>query len=315
MSFYAAPRQIEAETWVDLVGALNWQKRSNPRVEKFVGKPTHSFLEGPCFDPAGDLYVVNFAFGQIVRITPEGVPAVVFEYEGAPNGMQVGADGLLYIADRELGIVRIDPVAQKLDILCARDRLSPGYQGLSDITIARNGDIYVTDQGDSHLLAPTGRVLRLTAAGRIDVIMEHVPGPNGIVLNPEETHVFVAVTYGPAVWRGRVRLDGPADKVGVFQSLPGGYSGTDGLAMDEVGGLAACHNRLGTVWLFDSFGAPLYRVRAPRDAGMKITNVAYGGPNNAKLFMTEAETGKILIADAPVPGFTTVGQSGPQSRS
>lgn len=153
-------------------------------------------------------------------------------------------------------------------------------------------------------------MLRLTAAGLVDVIMEHVPGPNGIVLNPEETHVFVAVTYGPAVWRGRVRPAGPADKVGVFQSLPGGYSGTDGLAMDETGGLAACHNRLGTVWLFDALGAPLYRVRAPRDAGMKITNVAYGGPNNAKLFMTEAKTGKILVADAPVRGLIAVGQAG-----
>lgn len=310
MSFYAAPQQIDAETWVDLAGALNWQKRSNARVEKFVGKPTHSFLEGPSFDAAGNLYVVNFAFGQIVMITPAGVPSVVFEYEGAPNGLQVGADGLLYVADRELGIVRIDPAAQKLEVLAGREQLSPGYQGLSDITIARNGDLYVTDQGDSHLLAPTGRVLRRTANGRLDVIMEHVPGPNGIVLNPEETHVFVAVTYGPAVWRGRVRRDEPADKVGVFQSLPGGYSGTDGLAMDAAGGLAACHNRLGTVWLFDPLGAPLYRVRAPRDAGMKITNVAYGGPDNAQLFMTEADSGKILVAEAPVPGLATVGQIG-----
>ena len=36
------------------------------------GKPTHSFLEGPAFDRDGNLYVVNFAFGEMVHITPTG---------------------------------------------------------------------------------------------------------------------------------------------------------------------------------------------------------------------------------------------------
>lgn len=308
MSFYAPPQDIHARTWVNLPAELGWSKRTNPRVEKFVGKPTHSFLEGPSFDAAGNLYVVNFAFGQIVRISPGGKPEIAYEYEGAPNGLQVGADGLIYITDREMGVLRFNPQNQTLEAICDRAALSPGYQGLSDLTIASNGDIYFTDQGDSHLLEPTGRVLRLSAAGEVDVVMRNVPGPNGIVLDPSENYVFVAVTYGPAVWRGRVRPKAPADKVGVFQTLPGGYSGTDGLAMDEKGGLAACHNRLGTVWLFDPLGAPLYGVRSPTDAGMKITNVAYGGQANSQLFMTEAESGSILIADAPSPGRRTVGQ-------
>ena len=310
MTFFKEPLEIQAETWVDLVAKLNWTKRSNRLVEKFVGKPTHSFLEGPSFDAQGNLYVVNFAFGQIVRISPEGRATVVCEYDGAPNGLQIGADGRAYIADRERGIMLFNPASGSVELLCGRDRLSPGYQGLSDLTIARNGDIYFTDQGDSHLLKPSGRVLRLSPTGTVDVLMEGVPGPNGIVLDPTETYVFVAVTYGPAVWRGRLRSDGGVDKVGIFQSLPGGYSGTDGLAMDEKGGLAACHNRLGTVWLFDPLGEPRFRVRAPKDAGMKITNVAYGGPKNAKLFMTETESGKILVADAPVAGLPTVGQQG-----
>jgi gluconolactonase len=120
----------------------------------------------------------------------------------------------------------------------------------------------------------------------------------------------VAVTYGPAVLRGRIRTDGAVDKVGIFQHLQGGYSGTDGLAMDRDGGLAACHNRMGTVWLFDPYGEPRYRVRSPSDAGMKITNLAYGGPDNSQMFMTETESGTILTAEAPVPGLYTAGQRG-----
>lgn len=309
MGFYKTPKELEASVWVDLVSELGWTPRSNKWVEKFVGKPTHSFLEGPSFDRNGNLYVVNFAFGQIVCISPNGVPAVVCEYDGAPNGLQVGNDGLIYITDRQNGIMRYDPTTGAIDVHCGTDRLSPGFQGLSDITIASNGDIYFTDQGDSHMLNPVGRVLRLSADGQVDVLMEGLPGPNGIVLNPKETHLFVAITYGPAIWRARLRQDGKLDKVGVFQHLQGGYSGTDGLAMDERGGLAACHNRMGTVWLFDPNGEPTYRIRSPKEAGKKITNVAYGGTDNATIFMTETETGKILIADAPVPGQITVGQA------
>jgi gluconolactonase len=308
MGFYKVPKDIEATVWVDLVEELGWAPRTNKWVEKFVGKPTHSFLEGPAFDREGNLYVVDFAFGQIVRISPTGVPRVVCEYDGAPNGLQIGADGLVYVTDRQNGIMRFDPKVGKIDIHCGADRLMPGLQGLSDITIASNGDMYFTDQGDSHMLNPVGRVLRLSGSGQLDVLMEGVPGPNGIVLNPQETHLFVAITYGPSVWRARIRADGGVDKVGVFQSLQGGYSGTDGLAMDENGGLAACHNRMGTVWLFDPKGEPTYRVRAPREAGEKITNIAYGGPGNNRMFMTETESGKILVADAPVPGHVTVGQ-------
>ncbi|MFP4483834.1 MAG: SMP-30/gluconolactonase/LRE family protein [Spirochaetaceae bacterium] len=308
MSFYKPPADIYATVWIDLVAELGWTERSNKWVEKFVGKPTHSFLEGPSFDAAGNLYVANFAFGQVVRISPEGRAEVICEYDGAPNGLQVGGDGYIYITDRQNGIMRFDPRSGRMEVHCGVERLSPGFQGLSDLTIASNGDIYFTDQGDSHLLNPVGRMLRLSVDGRVDVLMEGIPGPNGIVLDPSERYVFVAVTYGPAIWRGRIRGDGAVDKVGVFQQLQGGYSGTDGLAMDSKGGLAACHNRMGTVWLFDPRGEPTYRVRSPKDAGMKITNVAYGGPGNSRLYMTETQTGKILIADAPVPGLLTVGQ-------
>jgi gluconolactonase len=310
MGFYAPPKDIHATVWIDLVAELGWTPRTNKWVDKFVGKPTHSFLEGPSFDRDGNLYVVNFAFGQIVRITPEGRPEIACEYDGAPNGLQVGADGYVYITDRQNGIMRMDPSSGNIDVYCGVDQLSPGFQGLSDITITSSGDLYFTDQGDSHLLNPVGRMLRLSTDGTVDVLMEGIPGPNGIVLSPDEKYVFVAVTYGPAVWRGRIRSDGAADKVGVFQHLQGGYSGTDGLAMDENGGLAACHNRMGTVWLFDPNGEPLYRVRSPADAGAKITNIAYGGPGNTRMFMTETETGKILTAEAPVPGLVTVGQRG-----
>jgi gluconolactonase len=37
-------------------------------------------------------------------------------------------------------------------------------------------------------------------------------------------------------------------------------------------------------------------------AGIRTTNVAYGGPDNCTLFITEAEAGVILTARMPIAG-------------
>ena len=50
----------------------------------------------------------------------------------------------------------------------------------------------------------------------------------------------------------------------------------------------------GTVWVFAALGEPLYRIKSC--AGMRTTNVTYGGPDRKTLYITEAEHGVILKA-------------------
>ena len=47
-------------------------------------------------------------------------------------------------------------------------------------------------------------------------------------------------------------------------------------------------------------GEPLHRIQSC--AGMRVTNVAYGGSDRRTLFITEAEQGAILKVDLPVAG-------------
>ena len=74
----------------------------------------------------------------------------------------------------------------------------------------------------------------------------------------------------------------------------------DGLAIDEDGGLAVAHLGLGCVWLFDMRGEPTARIRSC--AGLATTNIAHGGAHRRKLYITESETGQVLVADVGVPG-------------
>ncbi len=147
---------------------------------------------------------------------------------------------------------------------------------------------------------PTGRLYRLRRDGRLERLLDNVPSPNGLVLNREETALYLAVTRGNCVWRVPLLPSGGVTKVGVFVQLSGGVGGPDGLALDEQGNLAIAHIGLGTVWLVSPLGEPLYRIRSC--AGLLTTNLAYGGPDRKTLFITESETGSILAARLDVPG-------------
>lgn len=50
------------------------------------GKPVDCFIEGPSFDAAGNLYVVDIPFGRIFRIAPDGSWSLIIEYEGGRMG-------------------------------------------------------------------------------------------------------------------------------------------------------------------------------------------------------------------------------------
>jgi gluconolactonase len=108
------------------------------------------------------------------------------------------------------------------------------------------------------------------------------------------------------VWRVPLMPDSTASKVGIFVQLSGGLGGPDGLAMDDDDNLAIAHAGLGTVWLFSRLGEPLYRIRSC--TGLATTNLAYGGPDRKSLYITESETGTILVAKLPVPGRVMYGQ-------
>jgi gluconolactonase len=94
--------------------------------------------------------------------------------------------------------------------------------------------------------------------------------------------------------------DGTARKVGAFIRLSGGI-GPDGLAIDAQGNLAIAHLGLGVVWLVSPMGEPIARIQSC--AGIETTNVAYGGREKRELYITESETGQILKAKLPSPGW------------
>jgi gluconolactonase len=257
------------------------------------GLATDCFIEGPSFDADGNLYIVDIPFGRIFRIAPDGAWSLVIEYDGWPNGLKIGADGRILVADYMHGIMQLDASAGKMQpILTARN--SESFKGCNDLHLASNGDIYFTDQGQTGLHDPTGRVYRLSAAEKLDCLIDTGISPNGLVLDPGETVLFVAMTRDNAVWRLPLMKDGNVSKVGRFCSLFG-TSGPDGLTMDAKGRLFVAHASLGHVFVFAANGELLARIKSC--AGSSCTNVAIGGAARDRLYITESATGTVLVAD------------------
>ena len=296
--YYALPERIPTTVFARVPDALRKMRPTDWSNANRGGQPVDCFLEGPSFDREGNLWVTDIPNGRIFRISPSGGFDVVAEYDGEPNGLKIHRDGRVFLADYKNGILVLDPKTGAITPLMAR-RHSERFRGPNDLIFGANGDLYFTDQGQSGLQDPSGRVYRLTAAGRLEMLVDGIPSPNGITLSPDERTVHIAVTRANAIWRAPLMGDGFASKVGTFIQMSGGV-GPDGIATLENGGLAVCHVGLGAIWVFDALGQPVYRVDTC--AGRATTNLAFGGPDRRTMFITESETGQILQATLPVAG-------------
>jgi len=283
---FAAPPVIETEIFARVPDKL-WKR----------GGRRHSILEGPSFDRAGNLYTVNIPHGLVMKVTPAGEFSVVAEYDGEPNGLKIHKDGRIFIADHNKGVVQVDPATGAVKVVQDKPNFER-FKGLNDLVFNSAGELYVTDQGESGLHDPTGRVWMIREGERPRLLLGNVPSPNGLVITPDDKFLYLAVTRANAIWRVPLRRDGVVGRVGTFIQMSGG-TGPDGMAFDQEGSIVVAHPGMGSVWQFSRTGRPLAEIRC---TGMMPTNVAYGGADGRTLYITEAETGSIQIARLEVPG-------------
>lgn len=296
--YFQPPQDLQAHVFATLPAQYRDIRADNEWIVGQGAMVAHNLLEGPSFDRAGNLWCVDIPVGRIFRIDPRGNFALVAEYDGWPNGLKIAADGRIFITDYKNGIMLLDPDSGRVTPWLVRANLER-FKAVNDLFIARNGDLYFTDQGMTGLHDPSGKLFRVSAAGRLECLIDNIPSPNGVVMNVEESVVYVAATRANSVWRVPLMRDGLPGKVGNFIQLSGG-GGPDGLAVDAQDRLAVAHVGLGAVWVFDAIGQPVYRIRST--GGLLTTNLAYGGIDNKTLYITEGMSACILQAELDVPG-------------
>lgn len=294
---FSPPQIIEARVLSRLPDAFREARANAWAQANKPGETIDCFLEGPAFDRSGNLFVTDIPYGRIFRIDPELRWTLVAQTGGWPNGLAFHRDGRLFVADYRLGLLAADPATGRVEPLLAH-RNSEGFKGLNDLTFDLDGALYFTDQGQTGLHDPTGRVFRYGASGRLDCLIANGPSPNGVAVSPDGRFLAVAMTRANAVWRGPLQPDGSLSKVGAFTTLFG-TSGPDGLAYGSGGELVIAHASLGGAFVCNGRGEITHFVQVP--FGRTVTNIAFR-PLTGELVMTESETGTLFTALLPFTG-------------
>jgi sugar lactone lactonase YvrE len=186
--------------------------------------------------------------------------------------------------------LEFSPATGKIKPWLTRNNLER-FKGPNDLIIDSKGNVYFTDQGQTGITDPTGKVYRVSPDGKLDILLSNGASPNGLVLSRDEGFLYVAMTRANQVWRLPLHKDGTTSKAGVFfQSF--GNSGPDGLCLDEEGSLFICHPSLGSVFVVDSNGIPKARI-VTGTTGINLTNCCFGGPEHKTLYITDSLEGNI----------------------
>ncbi len=282
---------LTAKLWTKLPDELHfrgepteWVKMTRP------GQNLHSFLEGPEFDSDGNLLIVDVPYGRIFKIDPQGCWLLHKTYEGEPHSIKQKGDGNFVLTDYKNGLLEYDGIDDIKTL--ATEYKGEKFKGLSDLTIAPNGDVWFTDSGRTSLSDPTGNVFCLKSDGSLIHVLDNVPYPNGIALSPDGKLVYCAATRANAVWRFMADYPDPKwPMVGTYIQMSGGL-GPDGLAVHKNGSLAVAHAQSGRVYIYNIFGDTLAVIELP--GGLWVTSLIF---KNDNLYIVEAQTGSIYLME------------------
>lgn len=268
------------------------------------------FTEGPVWTHDGRLLVTSISRGLVYEVPVDGGEArAVLEAGGGPNGMAEDAAGAIWIAQNGGTIVasRSDrPVAPGLQRWAGggepEDVPLTGLDAPNDCVLAPDGRIWFTDpRGSAAGDRPQpGRLCAYDCAtGTLTVLREGLLYPNGLAFGPDPAELYLAETITRRILRFRV--DGAGDALGepdVFAELPAGEP--DGIAFDARGRLHVAATTADCVVVFDADGSPVKRL----ELGPTFpTNLCFGGPDRATLFVTAGRGGRVLALERDAPGL------------
>ncbi len=228
------------------------------------GSSARNFLEGPDISADGTLFCVDIPAGRILSVSSQGQWHVVCEYDGWPNGLKVQHHGQLLVADHKNGLVEVNPDTGTVSIVLGH-RLSQQFLGVNDLHIDAERTVWFTDQGQTGLHDPTGRLYRWTSNGQLTCVLAGLPSPNGVRVSADGRELYVAITRDNSVWRAPLMASGEPSKVGRFASFYGPV-GPDGIHIDSRKRLWVCLPGADTVWVLTPQGEVSRRIRFPEGA-------------------------------------------------
>jgi gluconolactonase len=283
------------------------------------------FPEGPVAMADGSVLVAEIKGRRITRVFPDGSKEVLVETGGGPNGLAIGPDGALWIANNggsfswheQMGLTIPGPTPpgheggsiQRYDF--ASGRLETVHDscdgrrliGPNDLVFDADGGLWFTDHGCT---TPDGRrfgALCYAAEGRVSRQRDGLLAPNGVGLSPDGRTVYVADTWLQRLWAFDVEVSGRLEPPGlapgrVVANLPD-YQLLDSLAVEADGRVCVATLVNGGITVVAPDG-PIEHMPVPDPV---CTNICFGGADMRDAWITASGTGRLYKARWPRPGL------------
>jgi gluconolactonase len=287
---------------------------SNPMVTRVAGVPSQfgtsssSNVEGPVWI-GGSLYVSHLQEGvtnpppsRILKIT--GMTEEVFVPDAGTNGLAVNAMGAIVGARHSAGDVATLNMTSKAFTPIAGQYMSARFDSPNDLVIRRDGNIYFSDPD---FQAPTSRpqtqtrVYRIDPQGAVSVVDATIGNPNGIALSLDQNTLYVST--GGQLFTFPVMTDGTVG----MRTQVNGAPGSDGMTLDCGGNLYLTDGNNHRVVVLTPTLTMLGTISTGIPNEASPTNVAFGGDNHQRLFITTRGSGNngagLYYVDLNIPGM------------
>lgn len=236
--------------WSDIPNdrMLSWDEATGA-VRLFRSPAGHS--NGNALDREGRLISCEQGNRRVTRTEPDGTITVLADrFEGkrlnSPNDATVRSDGSVWFSDPDFGITN-------------------DYEGFRAESEIGACNVYRVDP----------------ATNEVRMVADRVTAPNGLVFSLDERQLYVSDTRAGQIRVFDVRKNGTLSDGEVFAETTDDASRFDNIRFDDEGRLWAAAMG-GGVHCYHPDGTLLGRLLVPEI----VSNIAFGGPKNNRLFIT-----------------------------
>lgn len=235
-------------------------------------------IEGPSFDAAGNLYVVNFKQdGTIGKINAQGQGEVfvTLPNKSIANAIQFNSKGEMLLADFvNHNILKVNMQTKEVSVFAHDDR----FNQPNDICITKKDVLYASDPKWKD---NTGQLWRIDPDGKTTRLLENLGTTNGITLSPDEKTLYVNESAQRKIWKYDLDAQGNVQNKQLFHEFTD--FGMDGMKCDQKGNLYCTRHGKGVIAILSPQGKLLREVPLK---GKSCSNLVFGGKDKKTVYVT-----------------------------
>lgn len=263
----------------------------------------------------GSIYTAD-ARGQCAHIRKDGRTTFIGDVGGVPNGICIDREGNIIVANIGNGQVqRIFPDGRH-DVLmthaAGRTMRAPNFPYVDS-----KDRLWVTNSTEEENIdsvlqfpKPDGCLVCIEN-GEPRIVADNIYFANGVTLDKDETHVYVAQTMRRNILRYAIAADGTVGPAEVFGPDPLAEMGhPDGIAFDEAGNLWIAFPAWNAIGYLTPEGKLEMFLEDPyRQVLQRPANICFGWDNRKTAFIGNLDGTTIPFFSVPHPGMRLIHQT------